>query len=803
MSMSLLEAEIIENLLHSSSISKGIERTMEQIIHELKVDSMYIIHYEEGRGEPEIAYDWEKTETKRNIDIKEYIYSIEEWYHFDEEDIYIAQATMVLPAVEKKLYKDCGYEAVVEFQIKNHGNVVGYILIGWERIKTLDAENANALHVLLKLMSELLVKQFYQEVMGESEERLFKLAGTMTKLMLYMIDEKYEIRFANYYAQEEYPNIKVGDLCYEAIWGEDSPCADCPMHSLEENQCMEQYKYIPYLGSSFHLNATKIRINEEQNGCAITLQKQIMSQPMHHKRLMVKKFVYDLQLLYSGAIAAEILHDSYYDLFEREKDTQYSYSMDFVLNWLEKVHIDDKKKFLECFDINFLQTDYENGIEKKQIDFRYRTQEGKYHIMNAQLLFDQNANKNIIVYILFQDVEETRRVQIEEHKLMKEALMAAKSAAQLKGEILANISHEIQTPMSGIVSMASVARQVYNQEEKLMECLESIDGYADHMMQVMDSLLDAVKVDRNSIVIAKRSFRLERFLNKIDMSVREKIEKKNLQFSVEVKCQFSQVLGDETRLKQAMIILIDNAISYTPISGKIKLFAHQVAVDEKKVYIRFMLDDTGNGFTEKMKESIFGFSHHAESGLIDEEQFNLSLAARIVDLMGGRIGMNIDESGTHLYFTIPFALREEEKNQPTKKKAKIEAGNFKGKRILLAEDSEMGQDALRAVLEVVGFEVDVVDNGKKAVIHFISNPAFNYDAILMDVHMPSMDGREATRCIRISGKEDAETIPIIGLMTNTHTKDIEESLQAGMQEHLKKPVNVEKLYTVLKRVIPD
>ena len=143
-------------------------------------------------------------------------------------------------------------------------------------------------------------------------------------------------------------------------------------------------------------------------------------------------------------------------------------------------------------------------------------------------------------------------------------------------------------------------------------------------------------------------------------------------------------------------------------------------------------------------------------------------------------------------------MQEVEKNQPIKKKAMPAIGDFTGKKLLLAEDSEMAQDALRAVLEVEGFEVNTVDNGKKAVIQFISQPAFTYDAIITDVHMPFMDGREATRCIRISGKEDGEKIPIIGLMSNTYEDDIKESIQAGMQAHLAKPVVVDKLYKVLK-----
>lgn len=518
---------------------------------------------------------------------------------------------------------------------------------------------------------------------------------------------------------------------------------------------------------------------------------------------MKKKFVFAMQMLYKDMIAVEIRRDTFYNLFMVDVDNKYSYSLDFVLKWLSKVHLDDKQKFLECFDINFLQNAYMNGETKKEIDFRYRTHEGSYHCMNGKILFEQNTNKEVTAYILFQDVEQVRSSQIEEYRQLRDSLMAARSSAELKGQVLANISHEIRTPMSGIISMSSVARQVYKNEDRLLECLNNIDDYADHMMQVMDSLLETVKVDNNAITIARQPFRLENFLNRIDIAVREKIEKKNVQFTVQSYCQYKQLLGDEIRLQQAVCYLINNAISYTPISGQICLTVKQMAVDNKTVYIRFIIEDTGNGLTEKMKESIFGFTKDTENSVVEEQHFDLSLASRVIQLMGGQIGMDVNAKGTKIYFTLPFELQEEVQNKPVKKKMTPAAGNFTGKRILLAEDSEMGQDAIRAVLEVVGFTVDTVENGKKAVIQFVSQPAFTYDAVLMDVHMPFMDGREATRCIRISGKEDGEEIPIIGLMANTYDEDVEESLKAGMQAHLAKPVDVDTLYKVLRKVIPD
>lgn len=800
--MGLLDADIIEELLHSSSISKGIERTMEQMINELEMEGMYIIHYERGVMSPETVYDWENGEVKHNLDFMTYLDFIEEWYHFEDDDMYVIRDAAMLQADEHKFYVDCGFETVVEFQMTNHGNVIGYIILGWEHRRELSDEEENAVHVLFKLMNALLVKQFYKEVMAERDWKMFKLASTMTKTMLYIVDEEYKIQFVNNYAKEEYPNINTGDFCYKVIQGEDAPCKECPIKELEEKPVSDNYMYIPFLDAAFHVNAAPVEIRENKKGYAVTLQKQTDIQEVQQRGIVSKKFIFALSMLYKDIIAVEIRRDTFYNLLEQEVDNKSSYSMDFVLKWLSKVHLDDKQKFLECFDINFLQDAYMNGSAKKEIDFRYRTHEGSYHCMNGQILFDQNANKSVTAYILFQDVEQVRSIRIEEYRKLRDSLMAAKSSAELKGEVLANISHEIRDPVSGINSMVSVAKQVYRQEDKLLECLTNINDYTDSMMQIMDSLLATVKVDNDVIEIAKQPFNLEHFLNRIDMAARETIEKKNVQFYIESHCRYTRLLGDEIRLYQAMSTLINNTISYTPISGEIKLTAKQIAADAKKTYIRFILEDTGNGLTDKMKESIFGFRHKEENGFIDEEHFNLSLASRIIQLMGGEIGINVDEAGTHLYFTLPFELQEEERDKPVKKTKTLAVGDFTGKRILLAEDSEMGQDAMRAVLEVVGFEVDAVDNGKKAVIQFVSQPAFTYDAILMDIHMPSMDGREATKCIRISGKEDGESIPVIGLMSNTYEEDIKESLQAGMQAHLSKPVDVDKLYRVLKKVIP-
>lgn len=800
--MGLLDAEVIEDLLHSSSISKGIERTMERLINELNLDSMYIVRFEGDLQQPEVIFDWDNGEIKRTIDFEKYINMMDEEYHFEDDDMYFAKKTMILHQAEKVIYKKFGYKTVVEYQMTNHGNIIGYIVMGWNKATSLSDDELKELHVILKLINDVFLRHLNKEIVGQSDYHLFKAANDLTQTIVYLVDDEYRLQFINSYGKEQYPKIRNGEYCYKAFKGNNSPCEDCVLNKIPQDGKYVEHLYMPYMEQSFLVSACRVKMMDNHNGYMMTFQIQENMQSVNKRTATGKKFVFAMHSLYKDIIAVEIRKDIFYNLFSREIDNKYSYSMDFVLKWLSKVHLDDKQKFLEYFDISFLQNAYASGEVKKEVDFRYRTHEGTYHIMNGQILFDNSSNKDVTVFILFQDVEQVRSKQIEESRQMWESLMAAKSSAELKGQVLANISHEIRNPISGIMSMSSVARQVYQNEDRLLECLSNIDKYAEHMMQVMESLLETVKVDNDAIVISRAPFRLKNFLNKIDIAVRERIEKKSVNFKVKCTCQYDQLLGDPIRLQQAIVTLINNAIIYTPISGEIKLTAKQVAVDKKKVYIRFMIDDTGNSLSDMIKESIFGINDSNDCQSVDAEHFDLSLAARIIQLMGGQIGVSVDSLGTHLSFNIPFEMQEEDDKPINNKKNKSPAaGDFTGSKLLLAEDSEMSRDAIKAVLEVVGFEVDTVENGRKAVIQFVSKPAFNYDAVLMDVHMPYMDGREAAKCIRISGKEDGEVIPIIGLMEDTTDKDIEESLKAGMQAHLNKPVDVEKLYKVLNKLI--
>lgn len=297
--MGILNAEVIEDLFRSSSISKGIERTMERIIFDLEVESFYIIHYDEDVKNLEIAYELDKQKKIRDIELQAYVNEMKESYHFDKQDMFVAESPDVLLPEERELYKECGCKSVIEFRMTDHGRVIGFIHLGWKKNRSFSEEQKETLHVLLKLMNEQLIKQFYKETKEENEK--------------------------------EQANVR------------------------------------------------------EQTAPTTDIRRDLIGE----------KFVATLHSLYKDIIAVEIRKDTFFNLLKEDVEHRYSYSMDFVLKWLSKVHLDDKQKFLECFDVNFLQNAYLKGEVQKEIDFQYRTHAGEYHCMNGQILFEQSTNKDL------------------------------------------------------------------------------------------------------------------------------------------------------------------------------------------------------------------------------------------------------------------------------------------------------------------------------------------------------------------------------------------------------------------------
>jgi signal transduction histidine kinase/CheY-like chemotaxis protein len=386
---------------------------------------------------------------------------------------------------------------------------------------------------------------------------------------------------------------------------------------------------------------------------------------------------------------------------------------------------------------------------------------------------------------------------------MQAANTELEQVAKMKSDFLANMSHEIRTPMNAVIGMAEIALRE-NLTDNVRDYLLQIQNSGRNLLNIINDILDFSKIEAGKMEIFPDRYEPLSEINDIANVLVTRIGDKELELFVIADSNIPHALeGDAMRIRQIIINLANNAIKFTQ-RGTVIINISCENISDDEVMLTYHVIDTGQGISEKDLEKLFVSFQQVDSKRnrsVEGTGLGLAISQRLCEAMGGSIGVNVDGEGTHLNFNLPFDIQEEDAKPVKKKLSRAKVGDFTGKRILVAEDSELSKDAISAVLEVVGFEVDAVENGRKAVIQFVSQPAFTYDAVIMDIHMPFMDGREAAKCIRISGKEDGETLPIIGLMTESTEKDVEESIKAGMQAQLSKPVDVDTLYRVLSRYI--
>ena len=254
-----------------------------------------------------------------------------------------------------------------------------------------------------------------------------------------------------------------------------------------------------------------------------------------------------------------------------------------------------------------------------------------------------------------------------------------------------------------------------------------------------------------------------------------------------------------------LINLTGNALKFTPAGGTITVKIEQIAQEENAAAIRFAVKDTGIGINKENLSRIFQAFEQEESTTAHRyggTGLGLAISSNLVRLMGGNLAVDsIEGEGSEFYFTIQFPLSEVKEVEEEKVAEEEENYDFTGKRVLLVEDNDLNLEIAETILGMVGCEVEAAKNGQEAVDKFMETPVHHYDVILMDIRMPIMDGFEATKLIRTSEKEDARTVPIIALSANAFDEDTKKSIDAGMNGHLAKPIDMKHLYKVLNKVL--
>ena len=416
----------------------------------------------------------------------------------------------------------------------------------------------------------------------------------------------------------------------------------------------------------------------------------------------------------------------------------------------------------------------------------------------------------------FTVIDAEMRETLERNHALQEALAAAEDANKAKTAFLSKMSHEIRTPMNAIIGLNNIAMNEPSASDKVKEYLEKIGTSARHLLGIINDILDMSRIESGRMVIKNEEFSLTGTLEQVNTMISGQCRDKGLNYDCRVLGHVDDCyIGDDMKLRQVMINILGNAVKFTPEGGTVTFLVEEIARFDGKSTLRFTFRDTGVGMSKEYLPKLFDpFSQEdsASAGRYGSTGLGMPITRSIVELMNGNIEVESEKGrGTTFTVTITFGIKppstetvtDERREIPEKKitEAEKESAGLAGCRVLMAEDMPVNAEIMTMVLSMREMEVEHAENGRIAVEMFAAHEAGYYDAILMDMRMPVMDGLEAARAIRSLGRPDAGTIPIIALTANAFDEDVQRSMQAGLNAHLSKPVEPEALYETLEKLI--
>jgi PAS domain S-box-containing protein len=385
---------------------------------------------------------------------------------------------------------------------------------------------------------------------------------------------------------------------------------------------------------------------------------------------------------------------------------------------------------------------------------------------------------------------------------LKDAVTEVTAASKAKSEFLSNMSHEMRTPMNAIINMTVIAKNSSDIERKEY-ALDKIGDASTHLLGVINDILDMSKIEANKFELVPVEFNFEKMLGRVVNVLNFRVEEKHQKMTVQIDKKIPKILiGDDQRISQVITNLLSNAVKFTPEEGFINLDAKFLEEEKDVCTIQISISDTGVGISKDQQKHLFQSFHQAESSTARKyggTGLGLSISKSFVEMMGGKIWIESDHGkGSTFAFTIQVKRSKEKKEPKTEEKREDVNRDFSGHRILLAEDMEINREIVLMLLESTNLEIDCAENGLQAVAMFTEEPK-RYEMIFMDVHMPEIDGYEATRRIRLYEKEirsvdsSYKPIPIIAMTANVFKEDIDNCLNAGMNDHVGKPLDFEMI----------
>lgn len=439
--------------------------------------------------------------------------------------------------------------------------------------------------------------------------------------------------------------------------------------------------------------------------------------------------------------------------------------------------------------------------------FPCRTGEGGLLYKQVNVLWgDQNHGTICIVRA---DVTDMLAAERASKKALEDALALAREASQAKSDFLTSMSHDIRTPMNAIMGMTTLALAYLDDRERVKGCLERISVANKHLLSLINDVLDMSRIERSKITLSQRELSLYELIEQLSAIMEPQAREAGLRFVIQpLAITHERFLGDSLRISQILINLLSNAVKFTPEGGQVDFLVEETPALEvgERVRYRFTIRDTGIGMSETFLTRIFEpFARDASVVRVEGTGLGLSIVKGLVELMDGEI-MVSSHVGKGTAFRVELEFETARRRKDVDERGEKGSGAsgedlLAGRTFLIAEDNMINAELLSELLQMHGAKSIVSADGDQVLHAFARMPPGTYDAILMDIQMPKMTGYEATRAIRELNRPDAATIPIVAMTANAFTEDIQASLDAGMNAHVAKPIDVDVLRATLGRLL--
>lgn len=451
----------------------------------------------------------------------------------------------------------------------------------------------------------------------------------------------------------------------------------------------------------------------------------------------------------------------------------------------------------------------------------YYAKDDTYTRETAYLRKDEAAG-HIIALIIATDVTEERKKEKQQRQILQEAYNAANLASDAKTRFLSQMSHDIRTPLNGIVGMAEIAKANASNKHKVIDCLNKILTASNHLLGIIGDVLDIRQIESGKVRLNNEEFSIAAMVQSIRSIILPQAEERKHKFIVrQIGIKHDKVIGDCKRLEQALINFLGNAIKYTQNGGRIRFEVRERAAEaamdaaDKCSSFEFVVSDNGFGMKEEFVNRMFEpFSRADDERIIGIQGTGLgmAIARNTIQMMGGKILVE-SKLGKGTTFTICVCFdtidtgtagNAGDASQDAKVSPPLQSGidayidKFKGKRALVVEDNKLGSEIAGEIISMMGFETDYAFDGREAVYKVARSDEGFYDVILMDVRMPVMNGLDATQAIRALKRQDAKKIVIIAMTANAFAEDAAACINAGMNSALSKPIDVNALGSALE-----